>query len=97
MSASLNSNRRVAKPTSISRSVKDGNLSLVSIDRQSPCKGAIFILSDHFKKVGHVEAGHDERRRNSDLADVLLDGSLGVKVFDVGQSPLARLSHVNEG
>lgn len=55
-------------------------------DRQTE-RPVVVLESHHLPgNVGHVESWHEERRRNSQLANVLLDLGLAVEVVYVGQS-----------
>lgn len=54
-------------------------------DGQGEVVRALQVVQALARDVGHVEAGHEEGGRDSDLADVLLDVGLGVEVGDFGK------------
>lgn len=54
-------------------------------------------LADETFKVGHEEPGHEESCRDSDIADVLLNGGFGVEVLYVWEFTVGEVVDVEEG
>ena len=82
--------------TNIIRSIEERELGLRA-DRACERVRPIVFLTERADKIRHEVSWEDKGTRDTARHDVPLDLGLGVKVWDMGQSPSRCLGHVEQG